>query len=424
VAQFIPNPINPVTPIGQSFANLAQTLMSAPSTAEREAQRLDNEYRAAQARKLTGEAVGLENTNRSVSGIADLFAGLGGEAPDASALSSLGAAFVSNPEQLADLNRLFSAQQFGAADPRTVAAQVGAGGAYNTTAAGVREGFDADRNKAMSVAAYNMQNDPKNMAFRALPPELQGLAVGPSASQTQGGLLAEHFSGLAGLDDYQRKALGAQPGGGISFTTNPDGTTSFNMGGDKTAMRQSDDRTRSYTDFKQTLASTRAIAERDPTLFGIAGNVRSITQDVVGQLQNARLVAGGSIENALVDAEQNLNAAGWGGTFDRNLSDIDKMSILLAYGAAGALADQSGRGLSDKDFAYFRQLIGNPRDLLMTQQKFLATMDMVGREVDYRIAAERRRRGLPEQAPDAAPQGPVDPTTLSDEELLRMLGAP
>jgi hypothetical protein len=106
------------------------------------------------------------------------------------------------------------------------------------------------------------------------------------------------------------------------------------------------------------------------------------------------------------------------------LPEVEKMATLAAYAAASALANQEGRGLSDKDFENFRRVLGNPTEWTSTQDKFLAGLDMLQRQVDYRIGATRRRLGQPEQAPDAAPQGPVDPTTLSDEELLRMLGAP
>ena len=141
-------------------------------------------------------------------------------------------------------------------------------------------------------------------------------------------------------------------------------------------------------DFKIVMDTVVGIAKKDATLFGVAGQVRRAQQLVSGQID-----ALSQIFNAdrFEDISVELSAAGvQPDFFDPNLKDLDKLATLVAYQAASALAQQTGRGLSDRDFAVFRELVGNPDSFFSEQNIFLSGMRRLQQVADRMMKARHK----------------------------------
>lgn len=143
------------------------------------------------------------------------------------------------------------------------------------------------------------------------------------------------------------------------------------------------DQAQSLRNFNVVMDATRQVAAADPTLFGAAGLARRGVAAVRDTARSFDAMFGGQegafeqqIDAALADPtvdpglRQKLAAA-----FDPNLSNIDRLSTLLAYQAASAVAGQTGRGLSDRDLQMFVNIIGDPTSLFSSQDKFMAGLD-------------------------------------------------
>ena len=326
-----------------------------------------------------------------------------------------------NTEDVGDVLRALTAQAPYADDALLDRTMIGAGSDFEDTARGfgmaeandLAQAFgvaDRDNVAAMDRLQWESMNAPtlsqaQASAFADLDPVLQALTVGPSETEVQGGLLAENFGDLGGLSPEQREVLGANvsatprnwihEGGGQGVTL--DGVTDAATGqpipagariytgqlqgtGEETGLTN---RTRqnleqgqiAFRDFTSTMDMLQSIAEQDPSLFGVTGNVRRFGQGVAGQA-NALSAALGAGEFDNVAAE--LAEAGVAPRFfDPNLNDIEKIATLAAYQAASALAGQEGRGLSDRDFQVFRGMIGDPSAWLASQQSFLAGLTRI-----------------------------------------------
>ena len=154
-------------------------------------------------------------------------------------------------------------------------------------------------------------------------------------------------------------------------------------------------------------------AKNDPSIFGLVGNVKRLIQNVTGQA-NALVAAFGGDSFDQISSE--LATAGVAPEFfDADLADIPKLATLAAYQAAAALAAQEGRALSDKDFNFFRQIIGDPTAWLSTQPAFLSGMKRL-RHVANRMLQNRitvLQRGITSLSTD------TDLSGVSDEDLRR-----
>lgn len=246
-----------------------------------------------------------------------------------------------------------------------------------------------------------------------------------SNSEAQGTLLQNHWDNLPELAPQQQKVLGgyidpkdtgdpqqvfqqyfdlatqqgmdtnsakqfalsqaAKRSAGMSITS-PDGTT-IEMGGIpglerpvRTELQQADI---SGQRLRGLINMAREVAQRDPTNFGLPGSVKGLVQDA-GQLAKSVAVGMGynGLEEALADAKRSaerngLNPQLLSGIYDSTLPEIQTLSDLLVYAAAESLAGQSGRSVSDKDVAYFKRLVGDPRDWLSSQEKFLAKLNIL-----------------------------------------------
>lgn len=436
---------------------------------------------AADAAKTNLEARGLQRTYGARDDIADIFgsmydatganpgamgpyvpgdvaAGMFQPALTQSAFDLVG----ENTEDFGDVLRALTAQAPYADDALLDRAMIGAGSDFEDTARGfgmaeandLAQAFgvaDRDNAAAMERLQWESRHAPslsqaQASAFAELDPVLQALTVGPSETEVQGGLLAQNFGDLGSLSPEQREVLGANPsatprnwiheGGGQGVTL--DGVTDAATGqpipagarvytgqlqgsGAETGLTN---RTRqnleqgqiAFRDFTSVMDRLEDIAEQDPALFGVTGNVRRFGQGLAGQA-NALTAALNIGEFDNVAAE--LQSAGVAPRFfDPNLNDIEKLATLAAYQAASALAGQEGRGLSDKDFQIFRNMIGDPGAWLATRESFLAGLSQIrelAREM-YNNRIQIRNEGLSSEPIEPRPEGAPRTRIRIDED--------
>ncbi len=168
----------------------------------------------------------------------------------------------------------------------------------------------------------------------------------------------------------------------------------------------------------------REVAMADPTLFGAVGNLRRFGQGAAGQVKALSQAFGGDAEfnQGFDNAVAGLTNMGFRDPriFDPNLSEIEKLSTLMAYSAASAIGGQDGRGLSNEDRQYFQQIVGDPTGWLSSQDSFVAGLNMLDRIVGARrsrvkdnLSGEFNLDGAapPAAAPAAAPAGVPQPLT-------------
>lgn len=184
----------------------------------------------------------------------------------------------------------------------------------------------------------------------------------------------------------------------------------------------------SYNRFDKLLAMTQDVAQRDPTNFGVVGFVKGVLQDA-GQLgQNVSQGLGyNGINEAVAGARQRAAAGGVSpqlimGVFDPNLGQLHTVADLLVFSAAEALAGQQGRSVSDRDVQMFKGIAGDPRDWLMSQEKYTAKLGIMKQVVDaYRSVNDAGLRGGQQPpAPSAAGGTPTpNPPAASPAQVER-----
>jgi hypothetical protein len=470
-----PNPFSVVTPMGEGLSNVFQAFMSAPSQEERAADALKiHGLQAGAKRDLaaagydTSRTAGQDISNTALRSLPTL----NFDAPSAqgTVMQTMGGNYAS----LADPFLVHMANRPGAT-PQSLDALAYAktGNAPNTFAGQAvtdttnRRGQDLTSSAARyghdrSYAASTQNNVRDNQRARDLfnvetsPGAITTLApgnplgvttiAGNPTDATQKGEIIQTQRGQPGFDpmapvDAQSSfgsALGTpnEASGGMTLTVGEDGTVQMTQGGglpiSPSAVKENLDAQTSIESYARTSKTVRDIAMTNPTLFGTPGNVRRTAQAV---MQQGRAVMdmmtasdpslGATTDEAFATVQQDLAQLGVADpmVYDPNLTDIDKMAILLAYKAASAVADQSGRGLSDQDFAKFRTVVGDPTSWLSTQQSFVAGLNRLDMVALGELNAQRKRLGqplltrdqfqamgvAPEAQPTQQPQGAIPP---------------
>jgi len=410
-----------LSPIGAALSNFGTALINRPT-----AQQLQQKQTVADVN--TQKLADLQSAAKGREGLAAAFEQPGFDASNVGALS--GNAIRGGVDNLADMILAFQANA-GGTDDQVARALVGTGnplGLEDAVSLQHQGALRADTNNQERLIT-NLDNeadfsqeqlkqqgltsrnnaDLSAEAARQLVSE-QGLMDRQNAkplthSQQKGQLLGENFENLAELDPAQQQSIGAQPTSG-GFTpqnySSPDGSSGTTLDGvtdaatgqplaqgtqvapgapvDLTKSVQTDVQSGliETQDFANSMNQLRGVAEKDPTLFGIVGNVRRFGQDASGQVDAIDSAFGTDFGSTFGTAARDLQSAGTDSSFfDPNLSDVDKLATVTAYKAAAAVAGQSGRGLSDKDFQQFRQVIGDPTAWRSTQASFLAGLDQV-----------------------------------------------
>jgi hypothetical protein len=291
--------------------------------------------------------------------------------------------------------------------------------------------------------------------------ELPGSTFQPIISEAdqKGTLLAQNWNNLPNLNPNQQEVLGALPGsaGGSRtpknyIVTDPvtrqpktfmtiDGVTDVQTGlplpqggyigtvqggaGDvgltNSTMSGLQQNILANNKFKNLAQLTREYAEKDPNNFGIPGYVKGTVQDIqqlAGTLAQGLGYKGlqDAVDQVQADAVRNGVDPGLiSGVFDPNLAGLQTLSDLLAYSAAEALAGQSGRSVSDRDVQAFKNIVGDPQSVFMSQAKYLAKLSQIERilDINQQTLSDAQKSGAVPQftgsdgnaQPPPAPQG-------------------
>ena len=375
-----------------------------------------------------------------------------------------GAGLLSNPRDLANLELYRVANNPTATDAQVTRARAGAGGVLGVNQAVSTSGQAgiADRNLASGIAqdAAKIAATPLSetqVAAQILArqsPETQDLTVGPTNSQVQGRSARNIISAAEGgpelaTQEERLHALGANAQGPVfvkvldpntqtmhlvprRLANNPNldlsqfPQTSFpqaknpgDVGLTKTTQAQLEQSSLAMSEFIDDMNIAETMAQKNPHIFGLGGDLRRLGQDVGLQIDSLASIFGGSDFDSI---SVELQTAGVSERrFDPALSNIEKLGTLLAYQAAGAIAQQTGKALSDKDFEHFRKVVGDPTAMLSSQEKFLAGLKLLEQATLRRM--KRRHHLLTTGSTDFPIEGATgSPQDASDAELLQILG--
>lgn len=257
---------------------------------------------------------------------------------------------------------------------------------------------------------------PDILAGNALPREVLEIADAISGGETRAPRNYITPSGAKGgtLDGVTDAATGEPlPQGTQTFTgaVQSDSTEPFYTTATQTGLEGT---VQALDDFTALADDAVNLAETNPDAFGVTGRVNRFLQDARAQGQVFQEAFGTDITSAFDEATAELSAAGVDPKFYRpGLTQVDQVATILAYSAAAAVADQTGRGLSDRDFLTFREIVGNPSDFFASPQKFTARVSQLQNIVERRarLANERLSSGTVQVSPPAAPSGGA-PTRL------------
>lgn len=445
------NPYVPDSPIGAALKNLAGVITKGPNEAQ-------NVLRAEAALKLKRE-------NENTGALGDVFRNYGTPQFDPAQATNLAIRAGVSPANLGGYDRYNAATKYGAADPRTDNAAVGAGEAYGSTAAGFNANIDATnrRNQAqIAEQRYQFDSTPTTINTPNGPQivrrsEAYGQPALEDIGKVKGGIAGNASrspGGLAALDPTTQRFVGAAEKTGTphnyvfqgkNYITN-DGTTDARTGaplpaggylanaqGDATGIGLSSSVTGDlqrqdiqYQQFKNLLGYTRKLVG-DPNNVGVLGYAK-------GALQDANVLAGNiaqglgykGLQDAVQDMRRKAAASGvdpalLSGEFDPKLPATHTAYDLLVFSAASALAGQSGRNVSDKDIKMFKNIVGDPASLFANPQNLASKLDTLEAiaDMNHGVVDQRLRGNQPPAAqaapgastPQGAPGAPQFPTT-------------
>ncbi len=433
----INNPYSFQSPIGAALSRFGKVLTSGP----------DDATRAARAEM----ALKLKRQNENSSALGDVFRQYGQPGFDRNMAMDLAVRAGFDPQKLGDLERYGAANTYGATDPRTTNAFVGAGGAYGSSPAGFnatlaenQRQFDRkpqtigtdtgpvivplqdaygkpaveDIGKVKGDFARRAINSPTGLN-NLTPTEEKFVGVAPS-NQTPRMYRAPNGSNHVTYDGVRDANTGQPlPQGGSIFSVQG---TPNESGLRPNVQGHLQDQSIEMQKFKSLLDHTRTLAQASPMNFGVSGGIKSVAQDAAQIGQN---LAEGLGYHGVADAVEAAKAQAVANgvdpqalpglfNFDPNLPSLHTAADLLVYQAASALASQSGRSVSDRDVKVFRNIVGDPRDWTGNQKKFMAKLDEVNNilEINREVVDQNLRRGSPSAAAPAAPgAGTPNPPT-------------
>lgn len=422
------NPYSGDTPLGQALKGLSGAIMSGPSEGKRLA-----EAEIALQRKQTRE---------NTAALGDVFRKYGTPDFDRGMALATGIRAGVDANNLGGYERYGAANTYGAADQRTTNAFVGAGGAFTGTAQGARESeAAATRRTQMGIneQRYQFDNKPFTVGTDTGPVivrqnEAYGRPAVEDLSKVKGNAARVAMNspgGLAAADETTQQFIGASSKtdgapknyvkDGVNYITT-DGITDSRTGqplpqGGYLANAQGPANdvglsTSVKTDlqkqnignqqFRGLLGFTRNVAKQDPNNFGATGFVKGVLQDGVVLAGNVSQGLGyNGIQDAVNDVRRKAAANGvnpslLSGAFDPKLPALQTAADLLVFSAAEALAGQSGRGVSDKDVKIIKQVVGDPREWMTSQEKYLSKMDTLEQILNIRQeVVDQNLRGAP-----------------------------
>lgn len=402
------NPYAYTSPIGDALGNLAKTLMSGPSEADRIA--------------AAEKALALKQTRESTRSVADMFANWGRPGFNRNAAVSEAIIAGLKPEMLSENERYLAANQYGAAAPQTDAAARGAGGAYSSTA----QAFNIDQGNAMTRAANEVAEKkrqfdmtPQQALVNGAPafvPQSKAFETGtaPIISETEqkGTQLGKAWGALGELPPAEQRVLGADAKPASTTPRNyvsPDGKNHITYDGITDAANGAPLPAGGYIANAQGPAkdvglntsvvtglqkgdianqnlgklldfTEKQINDAPDVNFGASGLAKDVVQNVAIAVTN---VATGlnlkKPQEALAALQKQAAAAGVdqsivSGAFDPKIGALNTTYGLLVYATASALAGQNGRDLSNADVIHAKDMVGDPLSLFSNKPTLLSKL--------------------------------------------------
>jgi len=424
------NPFRGTDPIAQTISQLGQNMFGDQAGA---AKKKEDLYAAQRGNAETDNLMGLFADGGAFGAL---------KSPVGQAMA-LGAGLKG--DDMGDYALLDSGLNFGAADQRTQNAQVASGQSYDNTAASVNAKLAEDmRNNDMSSAdrryntdqtvgqdRYEFDNKPLPALDAAGLPVFapqsgvfDGFSPIMSDTEAKGTLARQNFGAMGDLPSAEQEYLGAATGGeGALFNYIADGKTFLSRdgvtdaqtglplppGGYKgTVQGTAADvgLTNSVTSGVQSgiISADKFLSTADAMIsltangsnFGPVGLMKSMGQEA-GQSVSAltSLFGGSTVVNDEVNAARDeLASTGLSQLipelYDPALPAIDILGGLMVYQGAAALAGQEGRGVSDKDVQFWRQMLGDPKGIFESAQSIKTKMQIAKAVVENHKALSQQ----------------------------------
>lgn len=409
---FVVNPFSNPDPLSTAISNLGNTVFGNTGQADLRRQQLLALQRGNVETNNLGKAVAA-----NPKGAAGVLATPVGQA------MALSAGY--DPKSFAALALGGTANADGAAAPATQAAQIGAGESYDNTAAAT--------NAKLANAAQIAGNEP----IAALTPTgaptfiSKSAAVAPgntfapvlTDAQEKGALIGTNWNNLPALNANQQAVIGAArapgavqtphnyvaPGGvthitydGITdaqtgqllppggFIANAQGTAS-EVGVAPTNAVKSDVQKSiiAQNQFSGLADAMIGLTNAHPEAFGAYGKVAGGVQEIgqAGQVLVNQLGGPQTYANLVNGARNALEASGASSDivsqFDPAIPAVDTLGPVLAASAANAVAQQTGRSLSDQDYKLFLGIIGDPQGWLSSAVGVRTRLQILKAAVGY-----------------------------------------
>lgn len=446
------NPFKGTDPTAQAFADVGNAIFgNTGQAALRREQIVD-------AQRKNTETLNLMNAIKAAGGAQNLGA-------DADAQSmALGAGI--SPQTFGGYGLLGSAIQNGAAARKTQDFQVGTGQSYDNTADAVKARLaeTARQFDEKPIAAVDATGNP------AFAPQGNTVGFTPmiSADETKGTLIRQNWDNLDTLNQNQQAVLGAAkaPGAaqtprnyvapnGESFITY-DGITDARTGqqlpsggfianaqgsakdvglsnSTKTSLQGSLVQAQQFHGLAQAMIG---LADQHPEAFGLYGKVAGTVQSVAQAADTLvnQMGGGEAYRSALASAQQQLASNGASpdmlARFNPAIPAADTLGPILAYSAASAVANQTGRSVSDKELEMWGRIVGDPQSWLSSAQEIKSRVQLLDATVAYaeQINREALEKGV--AVPDAgavfaqAYSRAVNDIVNKNDQLLAPTAAP
>jgi hypothetical protein len=162
---------------------------------------------------------------------------------------------------------------------------------------------------------------------------------------------------------------------------------------------------------KTGIADARAIILQKPDSVGWRGNIQRLAQSAVdsfGASAEGLMADMSHPDNEITKEMQKAISDG----FNPDLATMENRFLVLAYGAASAVAGQEGRGLSDADVKHWRRIVGDPTAWLSGPNDALAQLDHLEQQLE-RAGVSLDQLGIakvPDAETSGAPGGEEDIT--------------
>lgn len=394
MAETLPNPFYGASPIGDALRNLSSTIMSGPTEAQRILQ-------AEQALKAQTQRV-------DTTSLGSLVQQLGQPGFDRANANRLMVTSGYDPKRFSEIERSNAANVFGAADPRTTNAVVGAGGDFGHTAQGVGQAQALDlykfnqtpqvygtnagpvigtRQTAIGQPAVEPLTSVQGNAARVAMNAPGGIAAQPPALQrfihadakdqithnyVSNGVVLQTRDGITDA----RTGAPLPPGG---YIASPQGDiTGLGIRPSVQGHLQQQDialqRLDKLGDYAKSFIT--------PQTVGVPGIVKGFTQNAAETVVNVAKGLGYSgPQEALENMKQKALAGGMDPNlvshlfqFDPNLPKIETAYHMLVLSGAEALAGGMGKS-SDRDMRVVSSMLGSPESLFASPSSLNAKLE-------------------------------------------------